>query len=595
SNELKKIIAQELINLAEKKDIIPTLALDKLISLSTLPIFYFDGVSNLIRDTLIREGFEIIYDLKPVKLTRENIVPPEFVRAYQKICTFLKNNKKELECINWNVLADEFKKQPWLADYPGILSAIAQSYPNITSLPNIGSDIIAFWSWLTECLLLGEDFKGNEIKNYVKNLLPWNFPGINYLPKRLFTLLNRKYNETVVIFLKKIHLLKEYPSAKQIKGWIDGKLTQDECRGILKYLSEEERWYNYREIKEVLNSNWFPDGNERLKSLEAYERGLIPDNMLENNEFRAWLGISTKEATQQENPRIYVPLDKKKILNNIYEWWEKCKKEKIKEYEDSVYPEGNPPELKAEKFYNKDKNECKQWMTLFLLATMHTMGRTNPGQNRTFIEHCNNYGWMDTFSEPDIKADDWIKILEDYLDNPNLDGKYYQWIKQFISIYQLARWLDEYVNSFIGIDKIQKSLTIDQIASPNANPFFQGGGPSAPSLTKTLGIGICFVIRELTRLRIIKNEFLYPHCYVPSKSVRAVLSMIGCNGLEVNSIPKAFLSERIYQFLKENIGKEKATFDMSFDLPLIIISRNENLQNKFLGNTLNYEDNGEIY
>ena len=43
---------------------------------------------------------------------------------------------------------------------------------------------------------------------------------------------------------------------------------------------------------------------------------------------------------------------------------------------------------------------------------------------------------------------------------------------------------------------------------------FSGGGPSAPPLTRALGIGACFVVRELVRVDVLKSPLAHDHSYV---------------------------------------------------------------------------------
>lgn len=107
---------------------------------------------------------------------------------------------------------------------------------------------------------------------------------------------------------------------------------------------------------------------------------------------------------------------------------------------------------------------------------------------------------------------------------------------------------------------------MDMLTNPRANRAFQGGGEDAPSVRRTLGLGANFALRELVRNGILKSpaHFVYEHCYVPTGQVRAVLLGLGCP-LNDSSTPDN--SQQIYTFLIEHLGKDKATFDLSFDLP----------------------------
>lgn len=72
-------------------------------------------------------------------------------------------------------------------------------------------------------------------------------------------------------------------------------------------------------------------------------------------------------------------------------------------------------------------------------------------------------------------------------------------------IYQISRWLTDYVESFRNIDRLRRQFGLDEILAPRTNVDFSGGGPDAPSLRRTLGIGACFVVRELMRFRVLAD------------------------------------------------------------------------------------------
>ena len=170
-----------------------------------------------------------------------------------------------------------------------------------------------------------------------------------------------------------------------------------------------------------------------------------------------------------------------------------------------------------------------------MLAALQTMGRTNPEQHRNFLRQCAQRGWMDVFADPGLPADRWIGVLEDYLGTQTYDIRFYHWMRQFVSIYQIARWLPEYARSFLAIDKYKKRFDLDQVTRPAMNPDFSGGGLSAPPLTRTLGIGACFVVRELVRTDVLQSEFTFDHAYVAVGRVRDVLARLGMTSLQGES------------------------------------------------------------
>jgi len=182
-------------------------------------------------------------------------------------------------------------------------------------------------------------------------------------------------------------------------------------------------------------------------------------------------------------------------------------------------------------------------------------------------------------------------ILESYLGSQVNEAILFEWVKQFVSIFQLARWLHDYVESFLAIDQIGKPFSLDSVTRPGASELWQGGGPDAPSLTRTLGMGACFVVRELIRLGVLRSEHAFRHAFVPALRVREIFTRLGCLGIQDNSSYGA--SPQIYRFLLEKFGNDeiaKVTFDRSFDLPFLIIADNPDLQSEFFDSPLHNEE-----
>jgi hypothetical protein len=200
------------------------------------------------------------------------------------------------------------------------------------------------------------------------------------------------------------------------------------------------------------------------------------------------------------------------------------------------------------------------------------MGWYKPGAHRNFLSKCENKGWLQVFSDPDLNAAQWMDVLESYLDGQIGDAQYYHWVKQFVSIFQLARWLDGYVDLFLDMGNYTQEFSINELLISRESVVQQRGGVDAPPLTKTLGIGANFVIRELMRNQIIEQPLAHKHSFVPIKRVRNLMNRLGCKGLDERSGAKTNQSVTIYNFLVENLGEQKATFENSFDLPLLVVA-----------------------
>ena len=100
----------------------------------------------------------------------------------------------------------------------------------------------------------------------------------------------------------------------------------------------------------------------------------------------------------------------------------------------------------------------------------------------------------------------------------------------------------------------------------------QGGGISAPPVHRTLGIGACFVVRELLRLGVVSGDSAPHACaYVPTKRLRDLFVRWGYPEFDV---PRADvgLSKVIHRILVEHLGVEDARFQGAYDIPLQLVA-----------------------
>jgi hypothetical protein len=202
---------------------------------------------------------------------------------------------------------------------------------------------------------------------------------------------------------------------------------------------------------------------------------------------------------------------------------------------------------------------------------------------------CDKKDWLNIFADTQSDAYRWMGILEEYLDSPTGDHEYYQWMKQFVSIYQISRWLTNYVEGFLNINRVKQPFALDQIIAIRTSAMLSGSGLDAPALNRALGMGVNFVVRELTRLDVLRQNYVYRHCYVPAGRVCSLLKVLGCNEAQCSSMAER--SGVIYNFLVAHLGPERANFNRSFDLPLIALSEDEELQQRICGRDLSLDVN----
>ena len=149
-------------------------------------------------------------------------------------------------------------------------------------------------------------------------------------------------------------------------------------------------------------------------------------------------------------------------------------------------------------------------------------------------------------------------------------------MQRFPAIYRLARYLDDYRDLMLGLPSWgwkQGECRLDQVTRPRVTPRLQGGGIKAPPVQRTLGIGACFVVRELLRLGVVDGEHLPHACaYVPTKGVRDHLASWGFSRYEGVGADVE-LSREIHSILVEHLGSEQALLGGAYDIPLQIVAR----------------------
>ena len=282
-------------------------------------------------------------------------------------------------------------------------------------------------------------------------------------------------------------------------------------------------------------------------------------------------------AADTDSPERQVPdnshLDLPTALELLHRWWSENRRQRAEAYRDRLYPQelAITPEPDADGRNLSDSS----WFMLLALGSFQGMGRTREEQHRNFIRRCQAHGWWDIFAERDPKEapDLWMNIIEEYAEAQHDDEEWVQWLAQFPKLYRLRRWLNDYVDLFLSINRYKEKFTLDGILAPRSNPNLQGGGIGAPSLTRTLKIGSHLVIRELLHHGVIENPIAIPHAYAPIERIRDFFHKFGTD---------VSTSEDIYRVLKDHLGEDRATFSGDYDIPLRIISSDDSLRRKLL-------------
>jgi len=281
--------------------------------------------------------------------------------------------------------------------------------------------------------------------------------------------------------------------------------------------------------------------------------------------------------------------DPEQILAEIHDWWvNHVRDHETRRYEERIYPDGRTPVIDGEGSFS-DTEVRQEWVLLFLAGIVHTMGRTQLEAHRGFLSMCRRNGWLSIFADPKARPEQWLAIIDQYFESLVDESKFLHSMRQYVGIRAISRRLDDYIEAFLAIDRFSEPFALDEITRTRTSVTFQGG-IDAPPVERVLGMGACFVVRELVRGGVITNPNAHPHCFVPSKRVRNLMSAMGLTEIDVATGSKPFVSRQIHEFLHEHLGPEKVTFGGSFDLPLLTVAEDRELQERFLGRKLETED-----
>ena len=276
-----------------------------------------------------------------------------------------------------------------------------------------------------------------------------------------------------------------------------------------------------------------------------------------------------------------------KRLNNIYKWWKRHRQNQLLKYENCLYVHAQFP---VSSFELNGTDDRQGWLKLFLYGIVQTLGRTRIEAGRDFIQLCENEGWIQNLCQLPIQSEEWLKNLYAYIQKQTDNIPFYQWIKLLFGLFVVARKLEDYVKAFEAINNMGDFGNLNQITNPLTNRFFQGGGPDAPPISRILGIGAWFMLRELVRNGLITEEAAFPHCFVPFKRVQNLIVALG--GPQLGNATREEQSIRIHDFLKEHL-QNRATFDQSFDIPLQLIAADKILWNQFVNQKMPPTDDSE--
>lgn len=373
-------------------------------------------------------------------------------------------------------------------------------------------------------------------------------------------------------------------TSQEMAGWVRAAQSHVTRKAALVYLADGEagRMVQSELKRQGVEGTWLAD----LATLPCFTELSMPQKHRLAELLERQMAAELMQQTLA-GVRAPAPLNPRTVLRAIHDWWATEGPQATREYETSVYPNGGLHFLNHETDEHAQQRR-KDWVTLFLLGLTHTMGRTVAEQHRNFLRRCEEDGWLEMIASSERQPGNWMARIDRFLDQQLDDSRFLQWMKQFVGIYQVSRHLDDYIELFLSAQRFQRPFALTQLTNSRASADQQGGGIDAPALSRVLGMGQCFVLRELFRHRVISNAHVHPHCFVPVARVRRMLIDLGCEDLLANQRPWEW-SRPIYAFLQRHLG-DHATFDGAFDIPLQVVADNSELQMRFFAAPIKTDD-----
>jgi hypothetical protein len=353
---------------------------------------------------------------------------------------------------------------------------------------------------------------------------------------------------------------------RTLAAWARAAATAAARRAVLQYLLEGD---NARALAEMLREQppaWLRTAAALTNS--DLVAGLSQDDVIR---LRADLSPETLTLVADTGRHPGVPPDAGRFLGEVHDWWVGNGARVSSEYTARVYPDA----FNAAALRDPTSEVGRvSWFTLLALASFQTMGRTREEQHRSFLVAGLRDGWWQELATC-ASADPlpWLRRLEGVAEEYVEAQPFLQWYRRFFDLYILARWLNVYSHLFLSLPQrfrqTEGGLSLQRLVQPLADPALSGSGIWAPAIDRTLGYGVCFVIRELARLGIIDGLGIEPYAWQPTLRLRTMLRWLGMDALNE---ARADNAPQIWRFVSTQIDASRARYRGSFDLPLQLLT-----------------------
>jgi hypothetical protein len=381
--------------------------------------------------------------------------------------------------------------------------------------------------------------------------------------------LNRDYVGDALEFFRFCRQSLLAVSTDELAAWVRSAHTQEGRLAAMVYLCEGERGNDVCIRLRVEPCDWL------LAVLETPQAFGI-----ETNRWAILLGL-LGQADRIPQPTPSAPPPPARHLQRLFTWWSENRTARLPQFLRTIYPDGQPIRVSDLDRGSRDlPARRKEWIQLFLLGAAQTIGRTRDEQNRDSLDRLDLV--ITELAVPDLRDATWLQRLEQYLDEQQHNIEYFQWIKEFVGAFAIARRLDDYVEGFRLLNHTLQRL--DQVTRLRESELLTGTGIDAPPISNVLGVGVCFVVRELVRQEFITHPNAHRYCYMPVRRLRTMMTHLGCPGLEEGVPDRWEQSRSIHEFLERELGPEQAIFCGDFDIPFLVIWRNPTLRQEWFPN-----------
>lgn len=560
TERIKRDLADSLTSSMQQLPIIPTIT--SLVRITDCnQLFYFsDEVLSSVREVILKSGIS----LNGAMIAPGNTADIETITRLRAILKLAGQDDDSLFVrIDVDTLVDEFKEHPILAENPEILNVITEERNR------------KHWQfqegWLMECEVLIDGDQGSDFPDHL--YMP-SIADLAYLPIDKMRMVSDCYNEDAIDELVESGLM-TCLSVKDLETWITSKeLSKQQCIDLIRYLSIDNRYLQYYDVRLVIQGRWIPYNNSYKSPKEISEITADLSSILGDSYYCVFLGIIAIPHPDPAHPSELKQIDIKAVLARIHDWWKEVREGENAEYNRLAYPDGN-----GLMYLNEDDssiNRKSDWLKLFMLGSLHAMGRSKPEQHREYLSKCVRADIFNMEVSVMDRENGWLRAAFEIIDNPRDDQKYYHWIGfTAVRFLQLNRWLDDYISMFLDIEKYKDSFNIERFLKPRSNSIYSGTGAlNAPPLDRTFGsIGVNYVLRELVRHGSLSNSIVFQECFVPTRRIKELFYWLS-NGTVFES------SAEIMEFLSENMPGMDATFGRCFDIPFQMILRDDELRDE---------------